>query len=430
MLWWHNRTMLGRLIRGIRRPRHAPVTSVLLPLSAASAIPWLPAQVARRTESVPPTPQQLSYPPGTTVWLVQLLLALVVGLLVLVIFNSFNVRKSNRQPVASLAREAARLKRLTIGYPEGMTIFEALREQTLLEDRLAPLGVEISWKAYPSASSLLFDLSQGSIDFCGGGGTASLFAQAAQQLFVRVAREKYPELDADAILVPEQSEIVSLSDLRGKRIAVDEGSSAHYVLLRALESVAIPYDAVEILLLPQCDALPLFEQGHIDAWIVWMPYALTHQRRSYPGRSIGNLQTILGEEAGLELPTLYYAIPELVRDYPRVLKAILEEVNEAGVIVNQSRVAHFLEGNDSSASTPASASEPRAGLSPQGQADPQILATLQQRSLERALLPLDEPTLNTLQHQANLFQRQRVIAQRVNVRDTRYSLCMRQNWTY
>lgn len=371
------------------------------------------------------TPQQLSYPPGTTDWLLQLLLALVIGLIVLVLFNGFTVRRSNRRPATSLAREAARLKRLKIGYPEGMTIFEELRQQTLLEDRLGALGVEISWRSYPSASSLLFDLSQGAIDFCGGGGTASLFAQAAQQLFVRVAREKYPELDADAILVPEDSSIHSLSDLRGKRIAVDEGSSAHYVLLRALESVGIPYEAIEPLHLPQCDALPLFEQGRIDAWVVWMPYALTDQRRGYPGRSIGSLQTILGAQAGSEVPTLYYAIPELVRDYPRVLKAILEEVNEAGVAVNQRRLAIYRDGTQDPTAPPSPATSPG-----DDQPDPQILARLEQRSLERALLPLDEPTLTTLQHQATLFHQQRVIGHRVNVRDPSYSLCMRQNWSY
>lgn len=44
--------------------------------------------------------------------------------------------------------------------------------------------------------------------------------------------------------------------------------------------------------------------------------------------------------------------------------------------------------------------------------------------------PHDEPTLSTLQRQANLFHQLRLIACRVNVRDATTSLCMRQNWTY
>jgi sulfonate transport system substrate-binding protein len=383
----------------------------------AGLVPVLPSTAAAAPSGPVSSPQSISYPPETTGWLLQLLLALCLGVTLPILFNALGNRRRNRSPVTSLAREATRLRRLSIGYPEGMTIFEELRRQTLLDDRLGQLGMSINWRSYPSASSLLYDLSQGVIDFCGGGGTASIFAQAAEQLFVRVAREKYPVLDADAILVPEQSSIQILADLRGKRIAFDEGSSAHYVLVRALESAGIHYSEIEPLMLPQREVLPLFEQGLIDAWVVWMPYAPTSQRRCYPGRSIGTLQSILGEQALEELPTLYYAIPELVRDYPRLLKAVLEEVNEAGVIVNQQRLALYRDRLTSSSGDTGPAD------------DPQLLH-LERRTLERALLPLDEPTLATLQRQANLFHQLRLIPSRVNVRDGAYSLCMRQNWSY
>lgn len=384
------------------------VSALLLVLpSSASTVPLGPG----------PSPQQISYPPETTAWLLQLFLALCLGVTLPILFNRLGNRRRSRHPVTSLAREASRLRRLSIGYPEGMTIFEELRRQTLLDDRLGQLGMTINWRSYPSASSLLYDLSQGVIDFCGGGGTASIFAQAAEQLFVRVAREKYPVLEADAILVPESSSIQTLADLRGKRIAFDEGSSAHYVLVRVLESAGIKFSEIEPLMLPQREVLPLFEQGLIDAWVVWMPYAPTDERRRYPGRSIGTLQSILGEPALEELPTLYYAIPELVRDYPRLLKAVLEEVNEAGFIVNHQRLALYRErlATRSRDSDPAD--------------DPQLLH-LERRTLERALLPLDEPTLATLQRQANLFHQLHLIPSRVNVRDGTYSLCMRQNWSY
>ena len=411
--------MFRRMRRvSIRRPaagllllalRVGLLPAALLPLSSlASSAPSTSA----------PSSQQLSYPPGTTAWLLQLALALSLGVVLPVLVNALGNRRRNRHPTTSLAREASRRRRLSIGYPEGMTIFEELRRQTLLEDRLSELGITITWHSYPSASSLIYDLSQGVIDFCGGGGTASIFAQAAEQLFVRVAREKYPVLEADAILVPDNSIIHTLADLRGKRIAFDEGSSAHYVLVRVLEAAGISIHEIETLMLPQREALPLFEQGLIDAWVVWMPYAPTDQRRCYPGRSIGTLQSILGEQAGEELPTLYYAIPELVRDYPRLLKALLEEVNEAGVIVNQQRLSLYREQLASRHDDPLSS------------ADDSQLEHLERRCLERALLPLDEPTLATLQRQANLFHQLKLIPHRVHVRDGTYSLCMRQNWSY
>ncbi len=377
-----------------------PATGTLSPHPSRAAGPT--THSTARSAPAPATPY------GTAAWLLQYLVALLAGLGFLLVVNQLINSGGVQEGAGSLAREAARLRRLVIGYPDGMTIFEELRARQLLEQRLTPLGLTLEWRRYPSASSLLNDLSQGVIQFCGGGGTASIFSQAADHVFVRVAREKTPELEAEAILVPSGSSIRSLADLRGKRIAFDEGSSAHYVLVRALEAARIPIEAIEPCLLPQEDVLPLFAAGQVDAWVVWMPYALTDQRRSYPGRSIGNLHSILGETASGEVPTLYYAVPELVSDYPRILKAVLEEVNEAGVLVNQQRLEEALRRSPP---------------------DDPALEPLRQRSLERALVPLDEATLLSLQRQANLFHRLGIIPERVNVRDASHSLRTRQNWT-
>lgn len=386
----------------------AATLAVIAPAYIKVALPLNPASTAR-------TSQQISYPPGTTLWLAQYTVALIFGVVFLAALDKFLGR---RQSPESLAKEVSKLRKLVIGYPDGMTIFEQLRSTRFLEKRLASFGLAIEWRQYPSASSLLNDLSQGSIHFCGGGGTASIFSQAADHLFVRVAREKYPDVDSEAILVPLDSTITNLRELRDKRIAFDEGSSAHYVLVRALESAGISLDEIEPCMLPQRDVLPLFVSGLVDAWVVWMPYALTDQRKSYPGRSIGNLHSILGDKASHEVPTLYYAVPELVSDYPRILKVILEELNEAGVLINVLRLEDFLRRLPPT---------DRDNLDPAGKSE---LELLRQRSLERSLVPIDETALLGLQQQANLFHQLGIIEERVNVRDTSHTLRTRQNWTF
>lgn len=143
-----------------------------------------------------------------------------------------------------------------------------MRGQRLLEQLLEPLCLEISWTSFPSASTLLAALSNGAIDFCGGGGTASIISQAAEHLFVRVAKEKYPDLTGQAILVPDDSPIQNLRDLKGKRIAFDEGSSAHYVLIRALEKVGLSYGDIVPVVLPQAEAIDRFRHKEMDAWVI------------------------------------------------------------------------------------------------------------------------------------------------------------------
>jgi sulfonate transport system substrate-binding protein len=124
------------------------------------------------------------------------------------------------------------------------------------------------------------------------------------------------------------------------------------------------------------------------------------------------LNSILGERAADEVPTLYYSTPELVRDYPRVLKAILEEVNEAGVLHNQAQLQKAEERGDGA------------------DIDPDLIPILRQRVLERAILPLDDPTLRSLQHQATILHDLRLVPKRINVHDAAFSLLARQNWTY
>ena len=355
---------------------------------------------------------QITLPKNSTRRLIETIGLFVGGIIFCIVLDRWFSQRSNPNDNTPLAQQAKRLKQLKIGYPEGMTNLEVLREQRLLERRFEPFGVTVTWSNFLSASSLIEALSNGTIDFCGGGGTASIFSQAAEHLFVRVAREKYTTPKGQAILVLENSPIQTIADLKGKKIAFDQGSSAHYVLIRALEKVGLEFSDIEPVYLTQPEALPKFRRGEVDAWVVWVPYTPTQTRSDYPGRSIADLESIFGDKASIEVPTLYYAIPELVRDYPDVLKVILEEVNEAGAWAKRQEL------------------EAAQRLAEHHEIDPVIVESLQQRSIERAIIPIDDLTLTALQHQAHIFRDLRLIPERINVKDGTYSLQTKQNWTY
>lgn len=355
---------------------------------------------------------QITLPKNSTRRLIETIGLFVGGIIFCIVLDRWFSQRSNPNDNTPLAQQARRLKQLKIGYPEGMTNLEVLREQGLLERRFEPFGVTVTWSNFLSASSLIEALSNGTIDFCGGGGTASIFSQAAEHLFVRVAREKYTTPKGQAILVLENSPIQTIADLKGKKIAFDQGSSAHYVLIRALEKVGLEFSDIEPVYLTQPEALPKFRRGEVDVWVVWVPYTPTQTRSDYPGRSIADLESIFGDKASIEVPTLYYAIPELVRDYPDVLKVILEEVNEAGAWAKRQEL------------------EAAQRLAEHHEIDPVIVESLQQRSIERAIIPIDDPTLTALQHQAHIFRDLRLIPERINVKDGTYSLQTKQNWTY
>lgn len=396
---WLKRLPLQRWLRILL------LASLALALSLALGAGLRAFPVARPALSPVPS----ATPPSR---LAETVLLFVVFLAGCVVVDRLLARRSGRNAYQGLAAQARRLGQLSIGVPEGMVHLEVLRDRHLLEQRLAPLGVALQWRSFAAASSMLEALSNGEIDFCGGGGTASLFSQAADHLFVRVARDKYTNPNQDAILVPSLSAIQSVAELRGRTIAVDQGSSAHFVLIEALRQAELGLDDVEIVYLSQPEALPRFRRGELDAWAIWMPYAVTETRKAYPGRSIATVRSVFGGDATLRLPTLYYAVPELVRDYPAVLKLLLEEVNEAGALAAREEL------------------DALERLTARVSIDPAALDHLRSLAAQRAVIPLDPDALHALQHQANTLRDLQLIPRRINLFDGTYSLMTRQNWTY
>jgi sulfonate transport system substrate-binding protein len=73
-------------------------------------------------------------------------------------------------------------------------------------------------------------------------------------------------------LVHKNSGITKIADLKGKKIAVLAGTSAHYGLLKNLEKAGLSKKDVSILDMTPPDARSAFESNKIDAWAVWPPF--------------------------------------------------------------------------------------------------------------------------------------------------------------
>jgi sulfonate transport system substrate-binding protein len=146
-----------------------------------------------------------------------------------------------------------------------------LQARGTLEKRLAPLGVTVEWREFPSGPPLLEALAAGSIDFGTTGEAPPVFAQAAGTALVYVGVEPSAPR-GEAILLPKDSTIRSIADLKGKRVAVNKGANAHYLLVAALAKAGLtPADITTIFLAP-ADARAAFERGSVDAWSIWDPY--------------------------------------------------------------------------------------------------------------------------------------------------------------
>ena len=146
-----------------------------------------------------------------------------------------------------------------------------LKSEGTLEDKLKAAGYKVVWTEFPSGPPLLEALNVGAIDFGNTGEAPPIFAQAAGAPIQYVAYEP-PAPKGEAILVPKDSKLTSVADLRGKKVALNKGSNVHYLLVKALEKAGVKYSEVEPVFLAPADARAAFERGAVDAWVIWDPF--------------------------------------------------------------------------------------------------------------------------------------------------------------
>jgi sulfonate transport system substrate-binding protein len=127
------------------------------------------------------------------------------------------------------------------------------------------------WSDFTSGPPMLQAMSSGSIDI-GGVGDAPPVVAAAGGYNVEIVGARTANPLAAATLVPKNSSIRSVAQLRGKKIAMAPGSSANYHVLQVLNKAGIPVSAVSLDDLQPADALAAFSAGQVDAWDVWSPY--------------------------------------------------------------------------------------------------------------------------------------------------------------
>ena len=169
-------------------------------------------------------------------------------------------------------------KLLRIGFQKSASLLTLLKAQGAVEKRLTAQGLEVKWVEFPAGPQLLEGLNVGAIDFGYVGEAPPVFAQAAGANFVYVGYEE-PAPTAEAVLVPKGSAIRSVTELKGKKVALNKGSNVHYLLVKLLEKNGLKYADVQPVFLPPADARAAFERGSVDAWVIWDPYTAAAEKQ-------------------------------------------------------------------------------------------------------------------------------------------------------
>ena len=187
-------------------------------------------------------------------------------------------------------------KELRIGYQKSASLLVLQKAQGTLEKRLGDLAVSVRWIEFPAGPQLLEGLNVGAVDVGYVGEAPPIFAQAAGARFVYVgfdpaAAERARTLNseanrnefilsslglvaptAEAILVPKDSALKSVAELKGRKVALNKGSNVHYLLVRQLEKHGLSFSDIQPVYLAPADGRAAFESGSVDAWVIWDPF--------------------------------------------------------------------------------------------------------------------------------------------------------------
>jgi sulfonate transport system substrate-binding protein len=173
--------------------------------------------------------------------------------------------------------QAPAKQEVRIGYQKYGTL-TLLKGRGTLEQRLAQRNVTVKWTEFPAGPQLLEGLNVGSVDFGTVGEAPPIFAQAAGANLVYVGNEP-PSPGSEAIVVPKDSKLRGVADLKGKKVVLNKGSNVHYLLVKALEKAGLGYKDIEVIYLPPADARAAFERGAVDAWVIWDPFLAAAEKQ-------------------------------------------------------------------------------------------------------------------------------------------------------
>jgi sulfonate transport system substrate-binding protein len=228
---------------------------------------------------------------------------------------------------ASRVTAQGALKEIRIGYQKN-GVLVITRQQAALEKHFASQGIEVKWVEFSSGPPMMEAMNVGSVDYGAVGDSPPVFAQAAGAAIVYAAGQ--PITNGQGILVPKDSPIRSIADLKGKRIGFTKGSSAHNVVVQTLEKAGLTYADITPVYLTPPDAGPAFANGSIEAWAIWDPYFAI-------GETKQNGRILINSREVTKTNSFYIANRDFAKNHGVILQQIVDVTTATGKWAEQHR---------------------------------------------------------------------------------------------
>ncbi len=162
---------------------------------------------------------------------------------------------------------AALAENVIIGHFGSPTPMQVARAEGKFD---AATGWTIEWRQFGSGTEVIAAMASGDVQVAELG-SSPLAIGASQGVEYQLFMIAQGLGTAESLIAKNGSGIAALADVKGKKIAVPVGSTAHYSLMGALSHEGIAETDVTIVNLPADQIAAAWDSGQVDAAFIWEP---------------------------------------------------------------------------------------------------------------------------------------------------------------
>ncbi|TWH45589.1 ABC transporter substrate-binding protein [Sporomusa sp. KB1] len=197
---------------------------------------------------------------------------LVVFLLALFVIGILTAGCAGKDTkTAEVEKKAEKPQEIHVAYQNSSIIILLAKAKGMYEEEFAKDGVAVKYDLYLSGPPMIEAFAGGRADFAHTGDMPPVSARSAGIDIKVISRAGYTP-GGNALLIRPDSPFKSVNDLKGKKIAVQVGSSAHHFLILLLKKNGLNTNDVNIVNLPASDHQAALETNNVDAVVTWEPW--------------------------------------------------------------------------------------------------------------------------------------------------------------
>lgn len=251
---------------------------------------------------------------------------LFVFIVMLTVGCGFNNAESDTAPSTDKLGSSSVLRIGAQPYPLYASIYVA-KEKGYLEEELKKVGATYEWTDFKSGPLVNEAVASGHDDIGFMADMPAILAKSSGQDIQIVGNVAYGE-KALALLVKPTSNITSLEDLKGRKIAYGKGTYAQHLLALLLEKGNLTFNDIQSVNLPAGDMPTALENGQIDAAVIWEPF-------------ISQLVTagkakVIADGTGIKRGNLVtYAVNSYAKEHPQIIAAYIKACQRASDYIKE-----------------------------------------------------------------------------------------------